>query len=717
MVRTALSEHPWGALDVLVGHVATATGSRAAALWVRTHGEEDVPGVARLATWQRAGAPLPASAAADPVTLRAFQERSVALRDRNGPAVPPDDQPVAAFAVLLTADCPAVLTLYGTSDLTEGAFDVAVELLDVLPELGRAVRDRQARALADHCHDLVLGADPGSPDPAPAERLQAVLASVCDAVATALALSEVRLRLHATDGALGPAAEEVACAASRGGPGAGRTTDPSETPPATAPSPPSGVRVVSVPVLAGNDRFGLLECSRGVDRPFTPWDIAIVHTVAEQLARDWTVRARQVSVTAEIASWRALARSVTELNERLSDELEHRTHRDDQVYEAAHRVVGGVVSDLVGGHVWRVRPGTATGSRRVVHAHAVHGCGEGGGRPGPNPPAGGLAAQAYAGRRQEVVADRRRIARDGYGGEVGWVVSTPIGVGEETFGVLDAAGTSSDVAAITPQVCRIVADHLGLYLHLRDSLDSLRETRQDLEATIRTQAETLEDLEHQLVSPLINATNRIEGILRSGRLESRSTAQLRAVRGLCRKASRVAMSAGVFAALSKGKTPTPKLDFFSADDLVRVLVNAADDAQQLSDPRRGIGFTVDRESVRGLGRRLVRVDQSFLEQCVGNLLDNAAKYGYQDTCVRISGARRDDSFEVSVTSLGLRIRNDEARQCLQRSWRGVQARGATGEGSGLGLWIATQLMRSMRGDVQVWPDGDTTTVTLAVPLC
>src|SRR5262249_28998746 len=152
---------------------------------------------------------------------------------------------------------------------------------------------------------------------------------------------------------------------------------------------------------------------------------------------------------------------------------------------------------------------------------------------------------------------------------------------------------------------------------LRHTMAALKDTGGQLKATVLAQADTLADLQHQLVSPLLAATSRIDGVIRSTRFDSRTEARLRAVRGLCRRALRVALSAGVFAALSRDQLPAPREDLLGVDDVLRILIACADDAQVLSNPRQRITFDVERDSVRALGRRLIRADRSFLEQSVG----------------------------------------------------------------------------------------------------
>src|SRR5262249_59810138 len=93
-------------------------------------------------------------------------------------------------------------------------------------------------------------------------------------------------------------------------------------------------------------------------------------------------------------------------------------------------------------------------------------------------------------------------------------------------------------------------------------------------------------------------TERVDLIIRQGRVDGGAEPQLRAVRGLCRKAMRVAMSAGVFATLSKGQPPAPKLELLSADDLLRLLISGADDAQLLSNPRPRVLFQGRADGIR-----------------------------------------------------------------------------------------------------------------------
>ena len=386
---------------------------------------------------------------------------------------------------------------------------------------------------------------------------------------------------------------------------------------------------------------------------------------------------------------------------RLRDDDRH----EQLMYELAVTIVRTVVAESSGATMFRMEESPTGAPLLRAVARRGHDYRR---RPGSSRDAASVADPMRI-SRQHSITNPRELEAEGVANGHGWLLRTPIRAGQQMYGVLEAAGPGTAPPANSEQVHEIISDQVGLYRQLGDM------QRRLVQARINEAAAT-EDLKHQLVSPLRTATDRIERLLSGGRFESGMERQLKAIRGLCRKASRVAMSAGVFATLSRGGRPEPKPERLGTDDLLRLLIAAADDAQVLGNPRRGIRFEVDRDSMRGMGRRLVDADASFLQQCVGNLLDNAAKYAYPDTLTEIRVDATPTHLSITVASTGLPLSPRDALRCLQRNWRGDFARATTGEGSGIGLWIVDSLMTVMGGRVTVEPVDDLTTVQLKLPL-
>lgn len=659
----------------------------------------------------------------DPVTARAFRIQSLAL-PADLPGKPPSlfGLPVAAaLPVSYSHGGAGALTLLGVAELTDDAFDVVAELIEILPELYGTLRERQTLALVQACNTILHDADIESPDqPLHRDRLREHVAQVCRRVAQTLECTEVAIFLQET-----PAADDRYPLFARSGPdGAGDASPGGWVSPAgtgvgtgTAgeadPAPPR-TRVhgplLELPLRSGQRVWGLLRCTRGGASPlhFTSSDLPVLRPIAIAMAQYWRSWLRRLTISAENDSWRQLAAGVSGLNRLFAQELRRNAgwdpQREQRFCAEALRIVREVVPESTHVVVSRAEP-TGGSACRLVPVSSV-----GDDRQTPPSGTGGvLAEQVFRTRRQSWTTATEELAREGAGPDAGWLLCTPVGVGDQVYGVLQAIGPAGALPANSTQACEIIADQLGLYRHLQQAW-------QVLQASVRSQAETMEDLKHQLASPLRTATDRTNLVLRSGRFDSRAEAQLKAVRGLCRKASRVAMAAGVFAALSRGQQPSPKTELLGVDDLLRLLIAGADDAQVLSNPALGITFDVDRDSVRRLGRRLLDVDATFLQQCVGNVLDNAGKYGYPNTSIRVGAAVTDRHLAIEVTSTGIPLDPADTARCLQRNWRGELARNTTGEGSGVGLWIVDHLMRAMNGTVQLCPAADTITVRLVLPL-
>jgi signal transduction histidine kinase len=730
-------------MNTLVSVLARASGSTGAVLWEASEVGTDrtVPSVVGL--WFADGVPVPDHSAPDPVTIEAFTTKTLVMaagvdgRRRSVPAV------VAALPIEYLDGEPGALTLLGDDELTGESFDVTVDLLEVLPALCEVLRERRCLALVRRCSDIIREAEVEcARQPLGIRNLSHHLGRVCSVIADALCCRQVTVFMR-DPGSPGAVFRSVASSVGgalsessvRSGIGLiGRTIEHVRPLIGSNDQPVDGTgdlvsgpgAMMAVPLMDGDQVSGAIACT-GIDGPpfhFTQSDLSALGLIAPNVAQYWRNWVHQRAISAENQSWLLLAAGVTAFNKLASEQLARSEPDDERIYRAAMQIVHDVIPECLGCEVHRSSAGKSatprldlagssypadgsdssarSGAARVRGAKTQHA--------GP----GAFALSVLRTGQQRATMDPHEIAHEGV--DAGWLTSTPIQVSGQPYGVLDAFGRCATVPANALQVCEIVGDQLGLYLHLRQTLQRLQETRGKLQATLRSQAEVLEDLEHQLGGPLLVATERVDLVLDHRRFDGRTDAQLRAVRGLCRKAMRVAMSAGVFAALSKNVPPKPRLELLSVDDMLRLLISGANDAQLLSNPRRKIRFEVERDGIRMLGRRLIQADRSFIEQCVGNLLDNAAKYSYEDTAVRVHGGIDDSSFAVSITSIGLPIDPADIEHCLQRNWRGSAARAATGEGSGLGLWIADHLMKSMKGTIRIRPVQDTTTVLLIFPL-
>lgn len=123
-----------------------------------------------------------------------------------------------------------------------------------------------------------------------------------------------------------------------------------------------------------------------------------------------------------------------------------------------------------------------------------------------------------------------------------------------------------------------------------------------------------------------------------------------------------------------------------------------------------------RIEVRGQVPR-INADPARVEQVLGNLLSNAAKYGEPDTEILVTVDCRDGAEEIAVTNRGAGIPPDEMPRLFNRFYRSREARTSGARGLGLGLYISKCIIEAHGG--QIWAEstpGQTTTFHFTLPI-
>jgi K+-sensing histidine kinase KdpD len=117
------------------------------------------------------------------------------------------------------------------------------------------------------------------------------------------------------------------------------------------------------------------------------------------------------------------------------------------------------------------------------------------------------------------------------------------------------------------------------------------------------------------------------------------------------------------------------------------------------------------------GLPFVKVQSALVENAMGQLLENAAKYSPSGSTIKVDGGFDQDWMELSVSDQGIGLTPDERELVGQRSFRGTR-HAATAAGSGLGLWIASTFIAANGGRLDVMSGGPGlgTTVRIRLPI-
>jgi K+-sensing histidine kinase KdpD len=152
---------------------------------------------------------------------------------------------------------------------------------------------------------------------------------------------------------------------------------------------------------------------------------------------------------------------------------------------------------------------------------------------------------------------------------------------------------------------------------------------------------------------------------------------------------------------------SPRLEWTDPADIVHAAVNQK--GRRLAEHPVHLAITPNLP--------LLRVDCVLVEQALGQLLDNAAKYSPAGSPVTVSAHSEQDQIVLSVKDEGAGLTSDEKDQFGRRSFRSQRlAAGSTG--SGLGLWVASTFVAANGGTLDVMSQGPDrgTTVTIRLPV-
>lgn len=112
----------------------------------------------------------------------------------------------------------------------------------------------------------------------------------------------------------------------------------------------------------------------------------------------------------------------------------------------------------------------------------------------------------------------------------------------------------------------------------------------------------------------------------------------------------------------------------------------------------------------------VEADGELLARVFENLLSNAARYGGDGQFVDISAAVHEGEAAITVRNYGTIIEEHELQHIFDIFYRGDQARLQQNESTGLGLFIAKNIVEQHGGHISVSSDVTSTSFTVTLPL-
>ena len=152
--------------------------------------------------------------------------------------------------------------------------------------------------------------------------------------------------------------------------------------------------------------------------------------------------------------------------------------------------------------------------------------------------------------------------------------------------------------------------------------------------------------------------------------------------------------------LNASRIETGRLSLLKAESDVVPMARHIINELQFQAQDRGLTLTLQTNSPK----IIANIDADKLEDALVNLTDNAIKYTAKGTVkVRITDQKDKVRFEVEDTGQGLK--QSEIKGLFNKFVRGERANMLHTDGSGIGLYIAKQIVLLHKGEIGVTSEG------------
>lgn len=266
------------------------------------------------------------------------------------------------------------------------------------------------------------------------------------------------------------------------------------------------------------------------------------------------------------------------------------------------------------------------------------------------------------------------------------------------------------ITAFSRQV-GVMVENLQYYETLNKNIEELTRTKNNLQEILTMKNEFLHIVSHQLRTPL-TAVRGLISMWHDGDFDHYTADKMKGIKDRVQaNADRLnnIINDMLVAMEAEGEL---KLVFgpVDAEKMIREVVEMF----KANFEKRGLYIKFDKDKIEK-GMPMIEADPRNLYHVFMNVVDNAEKYT-QKGGLDITLRRDNDNISVKFADTGIGITAEDHENLFKKFSRGKKSNNLNPNGSGLGLFIAKQIIDEHHGKIQVSSSGDGKGTTFVVTL-
>ncbi len=208
-----------------------------------------------------------------------------------------------------------------------------------------------------------------------------------------------------------------------------------------------------------------------------------------------------------------------------------------------------------------------------------------------------------------------------------------------------------------------------------------------VKAAIEREKLFMDSAAHEIRTPIAGVHLHLQNALNDPDASARADSLHSALGGV-KRVTQLIRQMLLLARVGAGYDPSQPKSFVAVDLVAAQIVDSM--TARFKEKNQTVHFASEADLV-------VRAELGQVESLLGNLLDNAQKYGEQGGCIDIDITRADNSAVIRVANSGQPIAVPHREAIFTPYFRVTDSTVAAHEGAGLGLAIAARIVENLQG--------------------